>query len=149
MLGGGGRPGEGQGSPPPSAPSAPTSPDDPNLEYTRQQTDLALRTLREEAAKEKSPLLEHLGWTQAEAEKFLGEWQTMMKAAQEQGPRSQEAKKADQALRSLGLRPRNTQSTGRGPSDAVQVQRAGRVDPPPEWRELFDAYSKSLGSDKP
>jgi len=129
----------------------PTRPDDPNLEYARQRTNLALRTLQEELAKEKSPLLERLGWTPADAERFLREWQAMMKAAQEQGPRGKDAKQElDKALRSLGLRLRGTQSPkALGQKDQVRSQDPGRFAPPPEWSELFKAYTEGVGGSKP
>jgi deoxyribodipyrimidine photolyase len=143
-------PGEVEDLPPPTTQSTPSRPDDPNLEYARQRTNLALRTLQEELAKEKSPLLERLGWTPADAQKFLREWEAMMKAAQEQGPRRKEAQRdLDKALQSLGLRARNTQSKSRGPKDEVQSQDPGRFGPPPEWADLFEAYNKSIGSGKP
>ena len=146
----GGLPGDARGSQPPQ-PEQPTRPDDPNLEYARQRTVLALRTLQEELAKEKSPLLERLGWTPADAEKFLRQWEAMMKAAQEQGPRAREAKQEfDKALLSLGLAKRSTRSSSdQTRKDQVQSQDPGRFAPPPEWAELFEAYNKGVGSSKP
>jgi len=146
----GGLPGDARGPQPPQ-PEQPSRPDDPNLEYARQRTVLALRTLQEELAKEKSPLLERLGWTPADAEKFLRQWEAMMKAAQEQGPRAREAKQEfDQALRSLGLAPRSTRTASdQTRKDQVQSQDPGRFAPPPEWAELFEAYNKGVGSGKP
>jgi hypothetical protein len=146
----GGAPGDARG-PSPASEQSPTRPDDPNLEYARQRTDLALRTLQEELAKEKSPLLERLGWTPADAERFLREWQAMMKAAQEQGPRGKDAKQElDKALRSLGLRPRGTQSPkALGQKDQVRSQDPGRFAPPPEWSDFFKWYTEGVGSSKP
>jgi hypothetical protein len=96
-------------------------------------------------------LLERLGWTPADAEKFLRQWEAMMKAAQEQGPRGQAAKQEfDKALRSLGLTQRSTRtSSDRTRKDQLQSQDPGRFSPPPEWADLFEAYNKGVGSGKP
>ena len=146
----GGMPGDARGPQPPQ-PEQPTPADEPNLEYARQRTILALRTLQEEMAKEKSPLLDRLGWTPADAEKFLRQWEAMMKAAQEQGPRAKQAKQEfDQALRSLGLTQRGSRTASdRTRKDQLQSQDPGRFAPPPEWAELFEAYNKGVGSSKP
>ena len=45
-----------------------TPADEANLEYARQQTELALEHLRDQLAKEKPALLDRLGWTKDEAQ---------------------------------------------------------------------------------
>ncbi len=44
--------------------------DDPNLEYARKATNMALEHLEHEAGKKDSRLLKDLGWTKDEAERF-------------------------------------------------------------------------------
>ena len=75
----------------------------------------------------------------------------MMKAAQEQGPRGKDARQElDKALRSLGLRPRGTQSPkALGQKDQVRSQDPGRFAPPPEWSDFFKWYTEGVGSSKP
>ncbi len=147
---GGGIPGERPpGAPPPEGPKP--TPDDPNLDYARKRTNLALRTLEEELAKEKPELLERLGWTRSDAERFLRSWEQLRKEARDAGPRGEAAQKElDRALRSLGLRQRSTQSAkGRGPADQLRPQDVGRFAPPPEWADLIEAYSKGISKAKP
>ena len=59
--------------------------DEPKIDYARRQTELALEHLRHEASKEKSPLLDRLGWSKDDANRFLARWQEMSKAAGQKG----------------------------------------------------------------
>ena len=70
---------------PPPGPGA-SAGEGPNLEFARKQTDLALEYFRDQMAKDKSSLLEQLGWNREDAEGFLRRWDEMKRAAGQQGP---------------------------------------------------------------
>ncbi|MGQ9573935.1 MAG: hypothetical protein ACUVUC_01330 [Thermoguttaceae bacterium] len=150
-AGRGGLPGQAGRSEPLLEPPAAAEADEPNLQFARERTDLALRTLEEELARGRPRLLERLGWDRATAERFLRQWKDLATAAQEQGPRGAAAKQdLDKLLKSLGLRPQSTRGpASRTPKDQLQSVDPGRFAPPPEWKELFEAYTRGLGSGKP
>jgi hypothetical protein len=118
-----------------------------NVAYARRQTELALEHLRHEASKEKSPLLDRLGWSKDEAARFLARWDEMRKAAGQEGPAGETAKRQFRdALKSLGLRPRGTELRRGGvaadrPTD-LRTDHAGPT--PPEWSEWIRAYSHGV-----
>jgi collagen type III alpha len=108
---------------------------------------LALEHLREQLAKEKPEVLERLGWTKDDARRFLDRWELMKQAAGKQGPAGTAARQQfDDALRSLGLRPRGTELRHGGiQTDQLQKLRdAGRFAPPPEWAEQFREYTRGV-----
>ena len=147
---GGGLPGKGE-PPPPAEPVKPQA-DDPILEYTLQQTNLALRHLEEEANKGRSDLLERLGWTPEQAREFIEWYRKLEQAARQPGPEGQAARhERDAWLKSLGLRPRGTELRGgTTPADKLQnLKDAGRIPPPPKWRTQFRAFTEGLGSQQP
>jgi hypothetical protein len=123
--------------------------DEANLEYARMRTELALRHLDEEASKDKSELLDRMGWSKEDAKRFLDRWKQLEREARDSGPKGKEAKKElDDALKSLGLRPRSTQ-IGRGstsPDRDRNLRDRGRFAPPAEWAEQFREYQRG-GSD--
>ncbi len=90
----------------PQPESQPSAADEANLDYARKQTELALEHLEDQLGKDKPELLERLGWTREQAQRFIDRWQQLRQAADEKGPRGDAAKKQlDDALKSLGLRP--------------------------------------------
>jgi len=147
---GGGGPADDDTEPSPKEPTG-LGGDDPNLEYARKQTDLALETLSEQLAKEQPDqrLLDQLGgWTKEDLERFARRWQQMRRAAGRPGPEGDAARRQlGDALRSLGLRPRSTELRGGGSEqDGLRNLRdSRRFDPPADWAEQFRAYTKSLG----
>ena len=132
-------------APPPEAVESPA--DEANLEYARRQSELALEYLRDQLAKEKPAVLEQLGWTKDDARRFLDRWEAMRRAAVEKGPAGESARKQlEDALRSLGLRPRGTELR-HGGLKAEQPQNlrdAGRFAPPPDWAEQLREYTRGV-----
>ena len=121
--------------------------DDPNLEFARRATDLALEHLKDQTDQDDSELLDRLGWTAEDAKKFIQKWEQMRRAADQKGPEGEAARRQlDRALRSLGLRPRGTQLPGDGTRNAGRrdLREAGRFDPPSDWSELFRAYRRGV-----
>ncbi len=136
-----------KGNAPEASPNETPEPggDEVNMEYARKQTELALEHLENQLNKGDTQLLERLGWTQEEAQRFLERWKKLRQAAD--GSKNAEAKKElDEALRSLGLRPKSTTlRRGDVPRDAQKGMRdSGRFEAPPEWREQMRAYTKGV-----
>ena len=147
---GGGKPGK--AGPTDLSGSGDESADRANLDYARRQTTLALEHLRDQVAKENPELLKRLGWTKADARRFLARWEEMQRAAENKGVAGEKAKKRfDDALKSLGLRPRGTELKRGG----VETEKsgtprdAGRFAPPPDWADQFRAYTRGIsGGDR-
>ena len=72
----------------------------------------------------------------------------MRRDAQFAGPEARQ--KYNDALRSLGLKPHSTELRGGGTAmDKSQHLRDSRhSDPPPGWRDLFNAYSEGIAGKK-
>ena len=147
---GGGLPGGGSGGGG-AWPGTETPVDDPNLEFARRQTELVLRYLEDQIARQNPDenLLKELGWTKEEMAQFVRRWQELKKAAEDDTPRGKDAKKRlNEILRSLGLRPSGTEiRRNENLRDTVHGLEAGRdIPPPPQWSDYFREYLKSLGA---
>lgn len=146
---GGGGPPPGSEETPPNTAGDNSEPggDDPKLEYTRKATDLALEKLQDQVANDKldPELLEKLKWTPEDMQRFLKQWQQLKHAADESGPRSDAARELDEALRSLGLRPRGAALEGGRPTgkNVSGLREGQRTAPPPEYREQYREFSKA------
>ncbi|MCU0961144.1 MAG: hypothetical protein MUF48_13645 [Pirellulaceae bacterium] len=127
----------------PPADVPPAAADAVNLDYARRATDLVLERLRQDQKEPDPALLESLGWSAEDLRRFVARWEELKRAAREEGPAAQA--ELEDALRSLGLRP-TTAGARRGSSENDQqrgLRDAGRgAPPPPEYRDLFNAYKK-------
>jgi hypothetical protein len=118
-----------------------------NLEFARKQTELALEHLKDEANRPNSELLDQLGWSEAEAKRFIDQWEKLRRRAGPDNAQGQQARRdLDQALRSLGLRPRGTElKRGTTQTERIEgVRESGRFRPPADWAEQFEAYTRSI-----
>ncbi len=119
--------------------------DAPNVEYARRVTDMVLDYLKDQESHPDEELLKKLGWTPDDLRDFVRRWSELKRNAREDAAAKQGF---DDALRSLGLRPTTAseQRTKIRP-DSRQTERnvGGRSNPPPTYRELFDAYRKGAG----
>ncbi len=118
-----------------------------NLEFARKQTQLALEHLKDQANKPDSDLLDQLGWSEAEARRFIEQWEQLQRRAGRDDAAGREAQRSlDQALQALGLRPRGTElKRGATPSERIDgIRDAGRFRPPSDWAEQFEAYTRSI-----
>ena len=120
--------------------------EDPNLEYARQATDLAVERLADQMQKGQldPKLLDKLKWTAEDAQRFVQRWRELKQQAQEPGPKGEQGReRLDDTLRSLGLQPRGT--TLRGDSKSSDQQRdlreSRRSKPPAEYADQFRAFS--------
>ncbi len=134
---GGSRPGDPDSLPPEAEDVA----DAANREYSDKAVNLALEHLKDQIAKEEPELLDRLGWSKEDANRFLENWRKMQSEARSD---PDGATKWEKALESLGLRPKRTSlQGGRTPTDQLRRLRdAGRFEPPPEWAEQFRAYTE-------
>jgi collagen type III alpha len=144
---GGGVPGE-AGTPPPRPEKQNNEPggEDPNLEYARKATDMALEKLKDQMqnGKPDQELLDKLKWTPDDVERFVKRWEQMKQAAKAPGPQGDAAReKLDETLRSLGLRPHGSAITAdkaRGDRNR-NLRETMRTRPPAEYADQYRAYS--------
>ncbi|MEN6407155.1 MAG: hypothetical protein ABFC77_11870 [Thermoguttaceae bacterium] len=146
----GGQPGKPSDEKPTAEPTEAVA-DQANLEYARRQTELALEYLRDQLAQEKPKLLERLGWSKEDAQRFLQRWQQMRESASQPGADGQSARqRLDAELRSLGLRPKTVELRhGAVPIDRSQGNRdASRYAPPPvDWAEQYREYTRGVAGE--
>jgi hypothetical protein len=118
-----------------------------NLEYARKQTDLVLETLSEQMKQKKvdKRLLDELGWSEQDLQKFIVRWQQLKEAAHGDTPAADAAQKElDEALRSLGLH-HGTLQQGKVTEDSVRDLREGYHGPVPlEYQERLRAYNQGV-----
>lgn len=134
-------------NPPPQGEAPPADPFNP--EFTDRQVSLALEHLKDQLAKEKPDpsLLDRLGWSRQDVEKFVRNWETMRQAAKQSSTEADRAKgRYQEALKSLGLSPGGTQLRGgRTKADPQRtLKESGRFEPPPEFSELLRAYNQGI-----
>ncbi len=100
--------------------------------------------------KEGDELLKELGWNRAEAAEFIRRQEQRLADAQRPDPNDQSRRDAEDALRSLGLRPSGAdRSGGTISSDNQRGLSSGRhTTPPPEYMEQYKAYSQGINSGK-
>jgi hypothetical protein len=121
--------------------------DDPNVRYTQKATDLAIQYLKDQQDKPDQELLDRLGWTKADIQRFIERWERMKGEAARPGEQGSAARrKLDEALRSLGLSAGPSRlRRGQAGSDHVRGMRQSgqRTSPPAEYREQYEAYLRS------
>lgn len=142
----GGGTGSNNTAPPPSGGELEPA-DDANLEYARKQTDLVLNTLDEQLRKKQvdEKLLEKLGWTTDELQRFVNRWKNLKDKANAGGPNAKQAQaELDTALQTLGLNPkRRTGFNSRNAKDELRnLNESFRGRTPLEYQELMRKYVK-------
>ena len=122
--------------------------DEANLEFARRQTDLALEKLADQLRRKKvdQELLDKLGWSEDDLARFVDRWRERQAAAQRNDPQGEAARQElDQALKSLGLRPRELKGQTERQQDRVRDLRDGpRAPVPIEWQEWMRAYNQGV-----
>jgi hypothetical protein len=114
----------------------------PNLEYARKAANLVLEHLKDQQQNPDQELLDELGWTDEQMREFIARWESMKRAATEDEVGKREL---DEALRSLGLRPRRgtTRSVDSVDDESRGLRDSGgQSSPPPSIQEQFNAYKK-------
>jgi hypothetical protein len=128
-----------------------SGPDAADLEFSKKQVDLALNHLKDELAKQKPELLNRLGWTKEEGQRFADNLQKLRDSAQKPGNEGQTAKKAyTEFLKNLDLHPHRTEIAGgkTKKDDPGHVQDSSQMEAPAEWRDSYHAYSRSTAGQK-
>jgi hypothetical protein len=113
-----------------------------NLDYARRVTDLVLDFLDQQSENPDERLLDEMGWTPGDLQRFLQRWRDLKQGASEDAAGKREL---SDALRSLGLAPeRDRLRDGSRRDDGVRGLRESglRSEPPPEYSELFRAFKK-------
>jgi hypothetical protein len=103
---------------------------------------LVLEYLKDQQQDPDQELLDKLGWTKEEMQEFIARWDALKRAATEEARGSREL---DEALRSLGLRPRRgtTRHVESRDDEVRGLRDAGaHSSPPPGYAEQFNAYKK-------
>ena len=96
-------------------------------------------------------MLDRLGWTKEEAQKFLDNMQKLKDSAQRPGSQGDAGKNAyDEFLKNLDLHPKSTEIRGgTTTTDNLQnVHDSGQMEAPADWAELYHAYSQSTARQK-
>ncbi len=126
--------------------------DKANLEYARKVTDLTLERLEDQVKKDKvdPKLLDKLGWSKADMQRFLARWQKMKRDAQRTDRQGAEARRElDDALRSLGVRKDRVRRGAGSSSDAQRgLRQSQRRATPTELREQLEAYLRRTSRGK-
>jgi hypothetical protein len=122
--------------------------DDPNLAYTRKQTELVLEKLADQLNRDEvdRELLDRLGWTEEDLRRFVERWQQLNETARQGDERSPAAQKElDDALRSLGLKPPALSDPREVTEDELRDLRRGIRGPVPlEYQERLRAYNQGV-----
>jgi hypothetical protein len=117
------------------------------VQYARKATDLALEYLKDQQNQPDQELLDRLGWTPEDVQKFVQRWEQLKRQAAERDESSRQARRQlDDALRSLGLGPGSDRlRQGGGRSDGLRgIRESGeRTRLPAEYRDQYDAYRRS------
>ncbi len=133
----------------PPTPSTGTAPagDAANLEYARKQTDLVLEKLDDQLKRKQLDrrLLDELGWSEADLQRFLARWQQLKAAARDDTPAADAAQRElDDALRSLGLRRGELKKTRVTDDDYRDLRQGYRGSVPLEYQERLRAYNQGI-----
>lgn len=148
---GGGGQNESESEPANSANSPEPGGDDADLEAARKATDLVLDRFEDQLAKNKldQDLLDRLGWTREDVERFVKRWNELKdKAGDTSSPGG--AKQLDDALRRLGLSSGGTVLDGNEkPTAERQLRESFRSNPPADYAEQYRAYTEGLSRGRP
>lgn len=125
--------------------------DEADLDFARKATDLVLSRLKDELQKETPDpkLLERLGWTRDDMQKFVTQWDKLRQSAEQPGADGAEARrKLEQRLRALGLTRSGTRLDSRvGEGDKIkQLQEGSRFEVPAEYADQVEAYRSGVNS---
>jgi collagen type III alpha len=128
---------------------APPPPDPVNVDYAKKATDLVLDYLDQNREAPDPQLLEDLQWSKEDLQRFADRWRDVREMSQQPGELGNGD--MEEALKSLGLRPKNgTSSNTQEAGDAMRGIRdsGNRKPPPPAFRDAFDAFRRAVGQGK-
>jgi hypothetical protein len=123
-----------------------------NLEYAEKQTDLVLESLDEQLKRKQldKRLLDELGWSADDLQRFIDRWRQLKESARGQGPTADAAQRElDDALRSLGLRRGPLQQAATPDDDVRDLRQGYRGSVPLEYQERLRAYNQGVSRARP
>lgn len=134
--------------------SNPGAPEEANEEFTKEAANLVLKRLQKdiERGEVDQELLDELGWNEEQMKKFVERMQQQLEAKPEDDDSPQakaRRRQFEEMLKNLDL----TEKTQRR-DDTNKDKQTGdgigpvRRPPPPEYRESFESYTKSLSKKK-
>jgi hypothetical protein len=128
----------------------PTAGDPANLDYNKQATELVLQRLQQnlERGEVDPKLLEELGWTEEQLQRFVGRLQTALEetAKPAETPQDQARRvQFEEMLKSLDVhRAGSVRTGGDQPSREVEQTDVRRAPVPAEYRRAWENYTRSL-----
>jgi hypothetical protein len=125
-----------------------------NLDYAKKATDLVLRRLDDQLKRGEvdEKVQEELGWTKDQIRRFVERMKKQAQAADEPNSPAAEARRLqfEETLKSLNLRsPAKSRSSQAVPKSNDAEMESKRSIPPPEYRDLYNAFTKSLARPAP
>jgi collagen type III alpha len=122
-----------------------------NLEYARKATDLILNRLQGQLSRGQvdEKVLKELGWTKDEIRRFVERMRRQAQSEQGGNTPADEARRLqfEETLRSLDFKHPSKSRSGSGLQKVRGLEIEGpRSTPPAEFRELYNAYTKSLSN---
>ena len=122
-----------------------------NLDYGKEAADLVLRRLEKDLKRGEvdEKLLKELGWTQEDARRFAERLRNRLEPASPDATPQDQARhrQFEETLKSLDLKSVGSKRTGKGvrrSGDPAGNFGAKRLPVPPEYREAYEAYTRSL-----
>ncbi|MGE3317230.1 MAG: hypothetical protein AB7O26_19095, partial [Planctomycetaceae bacterium] len=136
--------GKGEGETPPEAHA-----DEADLEAAKKATNLVLRKLEDDLKRgEVDPkLLEELGWTKEQMQKFTEQLKKQLNAQELDDSAAARARQRqfEETLKSLNFRAKGTRRSGADVKKRATDEVGPRRTPPPaEYREYYEAFTRSL-----
>jgi len=125
-----------------------------NLDYARKATDLVLNKLENQLQRGKidKKIEEEMGWNKEQVRRFVERMRKEAQAARDPNSPESEARRLqfEETIRSLNLgttaRRRTSQALPKNDDAEIEGKRSV---PPPEYRDLYDAFTKSLAKPAP
>ena len=125
-----------------------------NLEYAKKATDLVLNKLENQLQRGKidKKIEEEMGWNKDQIRRFVERMRKEAQAAQDPNSPASEARRLqfEEMLKTLNLRSTPRIRTSKDQSKNRDSEIVGRHSiPPAEYRDLYDAYTRSLAKQAP
>ncbi len=94
---------------------------------------------------------EELGWTKDQIRRFVERMRRQAQSAQDPSSPASEARRLqfEETLKSLRLAPAKCRSSRAVPKSNDSEMESTRSIPPPEYRDLYNAFTKSLAKEGP
>lgn len=120
-----------------------------NEEFARKASNLVLKKLRKELDRGEvdQQLLDELGWTKEDMEKFVKRLESQLQDPGEDDSPEAAARRRqfEETLKTLGLSAKTRKrAVASGKTTRVNEIGTRKVAPPPEYQELFEEYTKEL-----